>query len=46
MNELMLAQHKVDASLKWLDFDPFGKDVKELSVVSVGKQCPQCKKEM
>ena len=45
-NELMLAKNKVDDHLRWLDFDPFGKDAEELSVVSVGKQCPQCKKEM
>ena len=45
-NELMLAKNKADDHLRWLDFDPFGKDAKELSVVSVGKQCPQCAKEM
>ena len=45
-NELMLAKNKADGSLSWLDFDPFGKDAEKLSFVSVGKQCPQCKKEM
>lgn len=45
-NELMMVKNKADGSLRWLDFDPFGKDAEELSIVSVGKQCPQCAKEM
>ena len=45
-NELMSAKNKADDGLRWLDFDPFGRDAQKLSVVSVGKQCPQCLKEM
>ena len=32
--ELILAQNKVDEGLRWLDFDPFGKDADKLSVVA------------
>ena len=45
-NELMAVKNKADDDLSWLDFDPFGEDAKNLSIVSVGKQCPQCLKEM
>ncbi len=45
-NQLMLAKNKLDDGLRWLDFDPFGKDVEKLSVGSDGKQCPQCIKKM
>ncbi len=45
-SQLILAKNKVDDGLRWLDFDPFGKDAQKLSVVSVGKQCPKCLREM
>lgn len=45
-NELMLAKNKADDDLRWLDFDPFGKDAEKLSVASEGKPCPQCVKKM
>ncbi len=38
--------NKVDKSLSWLDFDPFGKDTDKLSEASGGKQCPACLKSM
>src|SRR5471030_422726 len=45
-NELMSAKNTVDDGLRWLDFDPFGKDAEELSNASDGKECPQCAKKM
>ena len=45
-NELILAKNKADDGLRWIDFDPFGKDAEKLSVISDGKQCPQCVKKM
>ena len=45
-NELILAKNKADDGLRWLDFDPFGKDAEKLSVASEGKQCPECEKKM
>jgi Zn-finger nucleic acid-binding protein len=45
-NELMLAKDKTDDGLRWLDFDPFGKDAEQLSVASDGKQCPACLEKM
>lgn len=45
-HELIKAQNKVDEGLRWLDFDPFGKDAEKLSVASDGKLCPQCVKKM
>ncbi len=45
-NELMLAKNKADDDLRWLDFDPFGKDAEKLSIASDGKLCPQCVKKM
>ena len=45
-NELVSAKNKVDEGLRWLDFDPFGKDSEELSIASDGKQCPKCAKKM
>ena len=45
-NELILAKNRADEDLRWLDFDPFGKDAEKLSVSSEGKQCPQCIKKM
>jgi Zn-finger nucleic acid-binding protein len=45
-NELIQAKNKADDGLRWIDFDPFGKDAAKLSVSSDGKQCPQCVKKM
>jgi len=45
-NELVLAKNKADDGLRWLDFDPFGKDAEKLSTSADGKQCPQCSKKM
>ena len=44
--ELRLAKDKKDDDIRWLDFDPFGKDAEELSVASEGKECPKCSKKM
>lgn len=45
-NELRKAKDSVDDALRWLDFDPFGKDAEKLSTVSKGKVCPKCSKIM
>ena len=45
-SELMLAKDRADDGLRWLDFDPFGKDTEKLSVASEGKGCPECEKKM
>lgn len=45
-NELIQAKNNADDGLRWLDFDPFGKDAQKLSISSEGKQCPQCVKVM
>lgn len=45
-DQLRLAKDKQEAHLRWLDFDPFGKDAEKLSVSSEGKMCPQCVKTM
>ena len=44
--ELMSAAKHADNNLRWLDFDPFGKDAEKLSVASQGKNCPVCLKKM
>ncbi len=44
--ELMAAKNRADEGLRWLDFDPFGKDAEKLSVPADGKQCPQCVRPM
>jgi len=44
--ELRLAKDKEDDDIRWLDFDPFGKDANSLSVESEGKACPKCSKNM
>ena len=44
--ELRLAKDKQDDDIRWLDFDPFGKDAESLSVASEGKECPKCSKKM
>ena len=36
--ELRLAKDKQDDDIRWLDFDPFGKDAESLSVESEGKE--------
>jgi len=45
-DQLILAKNKADEGLRWLDFDPFGKDAGKLSVSSVGRKCPQCVEPM
>jgi len=44
--ELRKAKDKEDDDIRWLDFDPFGKDIERLSVPSKGKKCPKCLKTM
>lgn len=44
--ELRKAKDKEDDDIRWLDFDPFGKDAAQLSVPSEGKNCPKCSKRM
>ena len=45
-NELRLVKDRQDDYLRWLDFDPFGKDAEKLSIPSDGKKCPKCLKQM
>ena len=45
-NELIQVKNKADDGLRWIDFDPFGKDAEKLSVSAEGKQCPSCIKKM
>lgn len=45
-NELIQAKNKADDGLRWIDFEPFGKDAAKLSISTDGKQCPQCIKKM
>lgn len=45
-DELRRAKDSTDESLRWLDFDPFGKDAEQLSVASEGKICPKCSNNM
>ncbi len=45
-NELILAKNKADDGLRWLEFDPFGKDAEKLSVITDGKRCPHCVEKM
>jgi len=45
-DELRKAKDKQDDDIRWLDFDPFGKDAEESSAKSEGKICPKCSKMM
>jgi len=45
-DELRKAKDRQDNDLRWLDFDPFGKDAEKLSVASEGKICPKCSVKM
>lgn len=45
-DQLRLAKDRQDDHLRWLDFDPFGRDAEGLSVASEGKICPECVKPM
>jgi Zn-finger nucleic acid-binding protein len=45
-DQLRLAKDRQDEHLRWLDFDPFGKDADTLSVASEGKVCPECARMM
>lgn len=40
--ELRRAKDRADEDLRWLDFDPFGDDARQLSKPSEGKICPKC----
>jgi len=44
--QLRKAKDSEDDYLRWVDFDPFGKDAEGLSVVSDGKECPGCSRKM
>lgn len=43
---LRKAKDRADDDLRWLDFDPFGKDAEQLSLALEGKVCPKCSKKM
>jgi Zn-finger nucleic acid-binding protein len=45
-DELLRVKDSVDDNLRWIDFDPFGKDAEKLSVASKGKKCPKCSTTM
>lgn len=45
-DELRRVKDRTDEDLRWLDFDPFGKDAEQLSVALAGKICPKCAKKM
>ena len=45
-DELQKVRDRQDDTLRWLDFDPFGKDAEQLSVASEGRICPRCSKKM
>ncbi len=45
-DQLRLVKDRQDNDLRWLDFDPFGRDAEKLSVPSNGKKCPQCSNTM
>lgn len=44
--QLKSAKDNENENMRWLDFDPFGEDAEELSIVSEGKKCPKCSKNM
>lgn len=45
-DELRKAKDKADDDLRWLDFDPFGKEAAKFQVASRGKHCPRCSVKM
>ena len=45
-NELQKLEAREDKTVRWIDFEPFGKDAEKLSVTSEGKTCPKCLKRM
>lgn len=45
-DELKRAENSTDDTLRWLDFDPFGKDAEKLSMASDGRICPKCSQKM
>ena len=45
-DELRKVKDNTDKDLRWLDFDPFGKDAEKLTVASEGRICPKCLKQM
>lgn len=44
--QLKSAKDNENENMSWLDFDPFGKDAEELCILSEGKPCPKCSKNM
>jgi uncharacterized protein len=45
-DELQKVEAKEDDTVRWIDFEPFGKDTEKLSVVSQETTCPKCSKKM
>ena len=45
-DELRKAKDRTDDDLRWLDFDPFGKEADRFTIPSEGKRCPRDAAEM
>jgi Zn-finger nucleic acid-binding protein len=45
-NALSEAKDRTDDDLRWIDFDPFGKEADKFQVPSRGKLCPECSTAM
>ncbi len=45
-DELIKAKDMTDDDLRWLDFDPFGKEAERYHVSPERKSCPQCAVDM
>ena len=45
-DELQKVESNEDDTLRWIDFEPFGKNTEKLNVASKGKVCPKCLKKM
>jgi len=43
---LKKAKDNTDEDLRWLDFDPFGREAGQFKVVSEGSMCPKCSVKM
>jgi Zn-finger nucleic acid-binding protein len=43
---LKQAKDRTDENLRWLDFDPFGKETDKKKKASRGKECPRCSVQM
>jgi hypothetical protein len=45
-DELQKVETREDDTVRWIDFEPFGKDMEKASVASEGKVCPKCLEKM